>query len=139
MNDPPVIDVASADPEMTAAIAKARATLPVFWASDAAPKPSESGHSLKVRFATSSTNVEHIWMMDVKRLPDGGFSGRFGNAPRDLPGKREGDLAQFTEADITDWMFMRNGKIVGGETIRPMLKSMPKAEAAALRARMEMP
>jgi uncharacterized protein YegJ (DUF2314 family) len=136
---PPVVDVPSTDPEMAAAVAKARATLPVFWASDAAPKPSESGHSLKVRFATSSTNVEHIWMMDVKRLPDGGFSGRFGNDPRDLPGKREGDLAQFREADITDWMFMRNGKIVGCETTRPLLKSMSKADANAFRAMLETP
>ena len=44
------------------------------------------------------------------------------------PGKHEGELAEFTEADISDWMFMRNGKIVGGETIRPLLKSMPKAD-----------
>ena len=139
MNDPPVIDVASVDPEMAAAIATARATLPVFWASYAAPKASESGHSLKVSFATSSTNIEHIWMMDVKRLPDGGFSGRFGNDPCDLPGKREGDLAQFTEADITDWMFMRNGKIVGCETTRPLLASMPKADADAFRAMLETP
>ena len=34
---------------------------------------------------------------------------------------------------------MRNGKIVGGETIRPMLKRMPKADAEALRARLETP
>ncbi len=34
---------------------------------------------------------------------------------------------------------MRNGKIVGGETIKPLLKSMPKADADALRARMEQP
>ena len=32
---------------------------------------------------------------------------------------------------------MRNGKIVGGETIGPLLKSMPKADADALRARLE--
>ena len=34
---------------------------------------------------------------------------------------------------------MRNGKIVGGETIRPMLRLMPKADADALRARLETP
>ena len=34
-------------------------------------------------------------------------------------------------------MFTRNGKIVGGETIKPLLKAMPKADADALRARME--
>jgi uncharacterized protein YegJ (DUF2314 family) len=138
-DDPPVISVPSTDPEMAAAIAKARATLSVFWASYAAPKPSEDGHALKVRFPTSRTNSEHIWMVDVKRLPDGGFSGRFSNAPRDLRGKQEGDLAQFREADISDWMFMRNGKIVGCETMRPLLKSMSKADADAYRAMLETP
>jgi uncharacterized protein YegJ (DUF2314 family) len=135
----PVIDVPSSDAEMAGAIAKARATLPTFWASYEAPKPSETGHSLKVRFPTGRNRGEHIWMMEVKRLPDGGFSGRFGNAPRDLPGKREGDLAEFRDADITDWMFMRNGRIVGCETMKPLLKSMSKADAAAFRARMETP
>src|ERR1043165_3527092 len=137
----PVYDVANGDPEMAAAIAKARASLPVFWASYEAPKPSEEGHSLKARFAVPNrrNSHEHIWMAEVKKLPGGRYSARFANQPRDLPGKRAGDLAEFTEADISDWMFMRNGKIVGGETIRPLLKSMSKADAAAMRARMETP
>ena len=66
-------------------------------------------------------------------------AGRFANAPRDLPGKKAGEVALFKEADISDWMFTRNGKIVGGETIKPLLKAMPKADADALRARMETP
>jgi uncharacterized protein YegJ (DUF2314 family) len=135
----PVIDVPSANAEMAAAIAKARATLPTFWASYENPKPSETGHSLKVRFPNPRNNGEHIWMADVKKLGNGAYSGHFANAPRDLPGKREGDLAQFTDADISDWMFMRGGKIVGGETIKPLLRSMPKRDADALRARMETP
>jgi len=135
----PAIDVSSANAEMNAAIAKARATLPTFWASYDAPKPSETGHSLKVRFPNPRTNGEHIWISDVKKIADGRYSGRFANAPRDLPGKKAGDVTEFKEADISDWMFTRNGKIVGGETIRPLLKAMPKADADALRARMETP
>jgi Uncharacterized protein conserved in bacteria (DUF2314) len=75
----------------------------------------------------------------MKQTADGGYSGRFANAPRDLPGRKAGEVALFGEADISDWMFMRNGKIVGGETIRPLLKSLPKADADALRARLETP
>src|SRR4030095_11972052 len=135
----PVIDVTSGNPEMNAAIAKGRATLPTFWASYDAPKPSETGHSLKVRFPNPRNNGEHIWMADVKKTADGGYSGRFANAPRDLPGKKAGEVALFKEADISDWMFMRNGKIVGGETIRPTLKLFPKADADAVRARLETP
>ena len=137
----PVIDFANGDPEMAAAITKARATLPAFWASYEAPKASEEGHSLKARFPVPGrrNGGEHIWMAEVKKLPGGRYSGRFANQPRDLPGKRAGDLVQFAEADISDWMFMRGGKIVGGETIRPMLRHMPKADADALRARLETP
>jgi uncharacterized protein YegJ (DUF2314 family) len=135
----PIVDIANGNPEMAAAIVKARATLPAFWASWEAPKASETGFSLKVRFPTRGTNAEHIWMAEVKKLPDGRYSARFANQPRDLPGKRVGDQVEFAQADISDWMFMRNGKIVGGETIKPLLKSMPKADADALRARMETP
>ena len=135
----PVIDLSSGNAEMNAAIVRGRATLPTFWASYEAPKPSETGHSLKVRFANPKNNGEHIWMADVKKTADGGYSGQFANQPRDLPGRKAGEVALFKEADISDWMFMRHGKIVGGETIRPLLKSLPKADAAALQAKLEMP
>jgi uncharacterized protein YegJ (DUF2314 family) len=134
----PVVDVRTTDPEMNTAIARARGTLPTFWASYDAPKPSETGHALKVRFSTRKGG-EHIWIAEVKKRLDGTYSGLFANEPRDLPGKRAGDEVKFNEADISDWMFMRNGKIVGGETIKPTLKSLPKADADALRARMEQP
>jgi len=92
-----------------------------------------------VRFPNPRNNGEHIWIAEVKKTADGRYSGKFANAPRDLPGKKAGDVAEFKEADISDWMFTRNGKIVGGETIKPLLKAMPKADADALRARMETP
>lgn len=68
-----VISVVDTDTEMNAAIARARATLPVFWASYDAPKRTETEHSLKVRFRTAD-NDEHIWMSDVKKLPSGEYA-----------------------------------------------------------------
>ena len=137
--DPEVIPVPETDAEMNAAIARARATLATFWASYDAPYSTEDGHCLKVQFTYATNRFEHIWMAEVKEMEPGRYSGRFANDPRDLPGKHAGDAAEFTEADITDWMFLRNDKIVGGETMRPLLKSMPKADAEALRARLETP
>jgi uncharacterized protein YegJ (DUF2314 family) len=134
-----VINVPTGSAKMSAANAKARATLPAFWASYEASKPSETGHTLKVRFSNKTNNGEHIRMAEVKELADGRYSGRLANEPRYLPGKRVGDLVEFKEADMFDWMFMRDGKIVGGETIRVLLKSLPKADADALRARLETP
>jgi uncharacterized protein YegJ (DUF2314 family) len=137
--DPPIVKLTSDDADMNAAIARARDTLPTFWASYDAPKPSETGHGLKVRFAVGPDRFEHIWMSEVEKLPDGNFSGRFANQPSDLPGKDEGDQVEFKQADITDWLFIRNEKIVGGETIKLLLKSMPKEQADAMRAQMEQP
>ena len=137
-DDPPIVGVRAADAEMNVAIARARETLPMFWASYDAPKPTEIGHALKVRF-TGDGYVEHIWMIDVEKLPDGNYSGRFANEPSDLLGKSVGDQVEFKQADISDWMFMRNETVVGGETIKPLLKSMPEEEADAMRALMEQP
>jgi uncharacterized protein YegJ (DUF2314 family) len=136
--NPPIVEVSSADVDMNAAIARARDTLPTFWAAYDAPKPSETGHGLKVRFVVGPGRFEHIWMSDVEKLPDGNLSGRFANDPDDLPGN-EGDQVEFKQADITDWLFLRNEKIVGGETIKLLLKSMSNEEADAMRARMEQP
>jgi uncharacterized protein YegJ (DUF2314 family) len=137
-DDPPIVGVRAADAEMNAAIAHARDTLPTFWASFDAPKPTETGHALKVRFDVG-VGVEHIWVSDVKKLSDGDYSGRFANEPSDLLGKNIGDQVKFKQTDISDWMFMRNEKIVGGETLRALLKSMPEEETDAMRARMEQP
>ena len=93
---------------------------------------------MKVRFDVGA-EVEHIWVSDVKKLSDGNYSGRLANEPSDLLGKSIGDQVKFKQTDISDWMFMRNEKVVGGETIKALLKSMPKEEADAARARMEQP
>jgi uncharacterized protein YegJ (DUF2314 family) len=135
----PTLSVSSADAEMNAAIAKARASLATFWASYEGHNPLERGHSLKVRFANPVDDGEHIWMTDVQKRADDSYSGRFANTPEHLAGKRIGDVAEFKDADISDWMFIRNGKIVGGETIRVLLPRLPKADTDALRTRLEKP
>lgn len=136
-----VIDVPSSDQEMNAAIAKARSTLDVFWKSLEKPGPGEEEFALKVRIAvggTGSDSGEHIWMNGIERLADGRIAGRLANQPQRFKG-RIGERRVFSADDISDWMFIRNGKFVGMETMRPMLKRMPKEQADGFRARMENP
>lgn len=137
-----VIDVPNEDAEMAAAIAKARTMLPEFWKSFSAPKPGEEGFAVKVRFATGaagSGDGEHIWVNSMKKQPDGGYAARLSNQPRSIVGKNAGDTVTFKDADISDWTFMRKGKIVGNETLRPLLAKMPKAEADKLKQMLETP
>jgi uncharacterized protein YegJ (DUF2314 family) len=134
-----VIDFAKGDAEMAAAIAKARKSLPTFWQRLAKPGPGEQGFSVKVGVPVGGNNTEHIWVANVQKLKDGRYSGRFANQPRDIKGKKIGDAVAFSEGQISDWMFTRRGKIVGAETLRPMLKRLPPAQADQLRARLESP
>src|SRR3954464_4146241 len=74
----PVVDVRTTDPEMNTAIARARGTLPPFWGSYEAPKPADTGHALKGHFSTRKGG-EHIWMAEVKKIPNGAYSVLFAN------------------------------------------------------------
>lgn len=133
----PVIPVETADPEMTAAIAKARASLPEFWAAMDGRTPGTNGFALKVKI-TDKSDVEHFWLNGIERKA-GKFIGTINNEPATVKSVKFGQRYTFGEADITDWMFMRADKIVGNETMRPLLKRMPPDQAARFRAMLEKP
>ena len=124
---------------MAAAQAKARAMLPTFWKSFALPGPGEERFAVKVAFPTNGNNSEAIWVNTLESLGNARFRGRLANQPRDMQGKNQVDTVEFGEAQILDWSFMRNGKIVGNETMRPLLDRLPKAEADKYRAMLEAP
>jgi hypothetical protein len=52
---------------------------------------------------------------------------------------KAGERYEFGDAEISDWLFMRNGKMVGNETMRPLLKQLPQEEADEYRRIMETP
>jgi len=132
-----VVQVADDDAAVKAAMAKARASLLTFWKSFEKPGPGEAAFNLKVALMGPSKKVEHVWVKSIRRLANGKFTGKIDNHPQDLPGVKAGDVVTFSEAEISDWMFTRNGKIVGNETMRPLLAHMPRKEADAYRAMLE--
>src|SRR5262245_50866913 len=132
-----LITVPNKDPEMAAAIAKARTSLPAFWKSFDHPGPGEENFSLKVAIKDGA-DVEHFWLIDVAREGDK-IAGTINNEPGIVSNVENGERYEFTEADISDWLFMRNGKMVGNETMRPLLKRMPNATAEEYRAMYETP
>lgn len=136
--DSSYIKVPNRDPAMEDAKAKARATLPQFWAKLERPGPGEEGFSLKVALPYSPRDTEHIWTKDVERK-DGKITGVINNRPRDVKTVRLGQRIEIREEQISDWMFMRSGKMVGNYTLRPLLGRMPPADAARYRAMLEDP
>lgn len=132
-----VIHVPEDDAEMNAAIDKARRTLPEFWGALAAPGPSEANFALKVMISDGEA-VEHFWLTDIERSGDV-IVGTISNDPSDVKSVRMGQRYEFSEADVSDWMYFRNGKMVGNETMRPLLKRMPEDQAERYRALYEKP
>ena len=116
----PVITVAKDDAEMNAAIAKARASLPSFWQKFDQPGPGETDFSLKVAIKDPN-GTEHFWLVDLERV-DGKILGTINNDAEIVSSVKDGDRIPIPESDISDWMYMRDGKIVGNYTVRPLFK-----------------
>ena len=132
-----VVIVPSEDAAMEAAIAKARAGLPDFWKAFANPASGTERYSIKVAIRDGD-QTEHFWTSDVERQGDKIFA-TIANEPQMVGNVAEGQRIEVPEADISDWMFRRNGKIVGNETMRVLLNYMPAEEAAQYREMLEEP
>jgi uncharacterized protein YegJ (DUF2314 family) len=121
-----VTDVADDDPEMRAAIAKARASLPEFWKVFDERARGESDFCLKVKI-TDANGTEHFWLGHLKRQ-DGKLYGIISNDPQIVRCVKLGQWMPIHENDITDWLYLRDGKMVGNHTLRAMFKTMTAEE-----------
>ena len=125
--------VPSADPAMNAAIEKAKATLPAFFDRLANPQPGDDGFAIKIKYLARTGDGEHIWANKVERKGDM-VSATINNEPRDIAGLKIGQRVTVPLGQLTDWMYTRDGKIHGGQTIRAIIPALPKAQADQYRA-----
>ena len=123
--------VEDADPEMAAAIAKARAALPQFWQTFDQRPQGESNFVLVVRI-TDKGRMEHFHTTDFERR-DGKTMVTISHAPKIVASVKLGDRIEIPAADITDWHYMRDGKYVGMFTMKPRFKYMPPEQVEAFK------
>lgn len=132
-----VISVNDDDAEMTIAISKARETLPHFWQVFDKRSRSESGFALKIKISDKK-GVEHFWVIDLVRQA-GKTMGTINNDPDTVGIVKLGDRIEIPEPDITDWLYMREGKMVGNFTLKPLFKQMPPEEVKKFKIMMTDP
>lgn len=116
--------------EMDAAIARARLEVDRFTTELA--QPTGENHAVKVAIKDGE-NTEHFWLIDVA-FRNGQFEGTINNDPGVVSNIKIGQKWSAKQEEISDWMFMRDGKMFGNYTMRPLLKTLPAAEAAEFRA-----
>ena len=110
----PTISVADDDPRMLAAIAEARRRFPEFV--KAFRERQGQGFSVKAPFAEGQ-KVEHIWL-SVKAIDETFVDGILDNDPVDVTHVRLGDKVKVKVAELSDWMYVRDGKPVGGFSVK---------------------
>jgi uncharacterized protein YegJ (DUF2314 family) len=118
--------VEDGDAEMSAAVAKARGTLPQFWQVFDQRPPGTRAFCLKVRISDKN-GTEFFWASNIERR-DGKMFGTIDNDPNIVACVKNGEQIVIPEADIADWLYMRNGKMVGNYTVRALFKKMSPEE-----------
>jgi uncharacterized protein YegJ (DUF2314 family) len=101
---------------MHRAVKEARQTVGKFIAVLKHPAPGQQDFEVKKPF-TQGDQVEHLWISDVQ-LVGNRFQGRIDNQPRKIGGLKLGQVVSVKPRDISDWLYVDNGKLVGGFTVR---------------------
>jgi uncharacterized protein YegJ (DUF2314 family) len=113
---PGYLEVPDRDKAMRDAVDHAHQTLGFFVAALKAQKPDTSGYEIKSTFIDGD-QVEHIWIDHV--TCDGKvFRGRVNNKPLAVHNVRLGQRVTVEPRNVSDWMFIKDGKLMGGFTTR---------------------
>lgn len=101
---------------MHEAVTEARKTVGKFIVALKHPKAGEQDFEVKKPFIQGS-QIEHIWLSDVQFVGNR-FQGKIDNEPRKIHGPKMGQLVSVNPNEISDWMYINKGKLIGGYTIR---------------------
>ncbi len=128
-------DVKENDKAMDGAVSKARESLGFFLAALKAKKPDTEGFEVKKCFIDGD-KAEHIWVGDITW--DGkAFRGQVDNKPLEIANVRLGQKVTVTPEDITDWMFVKEWKLMGGFTTRVLYGRFSPPEKAEFQKQAE--
>jgi len=115
-----VLPVAGSNIEMGDAIDQARATIGDFFKAFENPQPGQTGFSIKARFEDDCAS-EHIWLaeLDFTTRP---ATGVVANEPQ-IESVSFMERVPFLPDQISDWMYLEHGRLIGGFTTRVLLRA----------------
>jgi uncharacterized protein YegJ (DUF2314 family) len=128
-------NVALNDQAVANASQKAQAEVDVFLARLANPPVGTSNYAVKLGIVDRGNGyaltkdvgldkVEYFWLVNIGQTPSG-YVGILGNRPETVTHVAAGEPIPFTKADIFDWLYLNNGKMVGNYTACPVLEAGP--------------
>jgi uncharacterized protein YegJ (DUF2314 family) len=125
---PGYLNVADNDKAMDGAVTRAQKSLGFFIAAFKAKKAGDSSFEVKKGFVDGD-KVEHLW---IDRLTWDGknFRGRINNRPLDVKNVQMNETVIVAPRDVSDWMFVKGGKLIGGFTTRVLYKRLSAEDKA---------
>jgi uncharacterized protein YegJ (DUF2314 family) len=132
---PTLVESGYDEQEMDAAIARAKKEVDTIIAELASP--TGTNHAVKAPIEDKG-QTEHFWITDLT-FENGEFKGTINNDTGIVSNVKIGQEWTIKKEDISDWMYMRDGKMYGNYTMRPLLKTLPAEEAAQYRSMLAEP
>lgn len=131
--DDNVTEVATGDPAMEAAFAKARASLDGFLKLEKHPPSHLSAFSVKVGIEQDGY-TEFFWLSDLNETASG-YSAIIDNQPERVHRVRMGQRYEFARDEIVDWTYRDEQRetMHGNFTACAMLTHEPAEQAAAFK------
>lgn len=120
------------DADMNAAIVKANKTYPEFLRLFSAGDSSLSRFSVKMFFEYGEGR-EHMWVTELY-LENGKLFGLLDSDPMYIDSLERGDTLLVSENAVSDWLYVKNGKMVGGYTLKVTYNNLDSAEKKELKA-----
>ena len=122
------VDIKNNDKTMNEIIDDARKNIDIFISKLKNHDENEWAFQVKYPFQikdNTSYNVEHIWLSDIFVKEDQ-YYGIVSNDPYYIKNIKYGDIVQFDINKITDWMYYKEDKIIGGKSIKYLLEKIPE-------------
>ncbi|SFK31481.1 YegJ family protein [Lysobacter sp. cf310] len=131
--DDNVTEVATGDPAMEAAFAKARASLDGFLKLEKDPPPQLSAFSVKVGIEQDGY-TEFFWLSDLEETASG-YSAIIDNQPERVDRVRMGQRYAFARDEIVDWTYRDDQRqaSLGNFTGCALLSHEPPEQAEAFK------
>jgi uncharacterized protein YegJ (DUF2314 family) len=122
-DSPDVYHVSTETERMNWGIEKARLTLNYFKSSLNNPRQDQTYFSLKTKIEDGD-KVEHLWLTDVSFDENNIFYGTVANEPLTITNVGFGKQIGVGLENISDWMVLEDGRLIGGYTIRAIRDSL---------------
>ena len=115
-----VIGASGDDPKMLAATAEARKTWPEFV--KAFRNKPENSESFAAKFPFDAPDQKEFMWVEVVSINGDTVVGRLGNDPVWVKDLKIGDQVKMKISELSDWMYLKDGEIVGGYTVKVLME-----------------